>query len=78
MTLGAKTPKRMTFQVADVHKLLLSVTRVADDGFDCWLSRRGGCLIDVWSGESIPVQRKGNLYVMKVWIKEDEGFPGQE
>ena len=42
MTVGAKMPKKMTFQVADVHKPLLSITRIADAGFDCWLGRFGG------------------------------------
>ena len=60
MTMGARSPKRITFQVADVHKALLSVTRVADAGFDCFLGRHGGYLSDVWTGERVPITRKGN------------------
>ena len=75
MTVGACAPKQMVFPVADVHKALLSVTRVADAGFDCWLSRYGGYLIDTISGDYIPVQRKGNLYVMKAWVREDSPRP---
>ena len=77
MTVGAKRPKRITFQVADVHKPLLSITRIADAGFDCWLSQYGGVLWDNWSDETIPIQRKGNLYVMKTWIRQDTGEPFQ-
>ena len=75
MTVGAHSPKHMVFQVADVHKALLSVTRVADAGFDCYLSRYGGYLIDTMTGDHIPVQRKGNLYIMRAWIKEDFARP---
>ena len=77
MTVGAKMPKKMTFQVADVHKPFLSITRFADAGFDCWLSHYGGVLWDKWSEEVIPIERKGNLYVMKAWVKQDTGesFP---
>ena len=77
MTLGARSSKCMTFQVADVHKALFSVTRVADAGFDAWLSRRGGYLIDTVTGDYILAQRKGNLYVIKSWIKHDEDFTRQ-
>ena len=75
MTVGAKLPKKLTFRVAVVHKPLLSITRIADAGFDCWLSQFGGVLWDNWSDEVIPIQRKGNLYVMKTWIRQDTGEP---
>ena len=66
-----KAPKKMTSQVADVHKPLLSTTRIADAGFDCWLSQYGGVLWDNWSDDVIPIARKGNLYVMKAWVRQD-------
>ena len=34
MTVGSATAKRITFQVADVHKPLLSITACGDMGFD--------------------------------------------
>ena len=78
MTLGAKTPKRITFQVADVHKALLSITRVADAGYECHLGKKGGFLLDIFTGERVPIMRKGNLYVMKAWVREDQpGFSRQ-
>ena len=72
MTMGAKTPKRIVFQVADVHKALLSITRVADAGYECHLNSIGGYLYDTITGERVPISRKGNLYVMKAWVKEDK------
>ena len=70
MTQNSQVPKRIAFQVADVHKPLLSVTRAADMGYDCVLGKMGGWLQDSRSKERIPIERKGNLYVMKVWVKE--------
>ena len=71
MTVGAKSPKRIVFQVADVHKALLSITRVADAGYECHLNKAGGYLLDTFTGEKVPISRRGNLYVMKAWVRED-------
>ena len=35
LTPGCHFPKKIIFQVADVHKPLLSVIRAADASFDC-------------------------------------------
>ena len=72
MTRNAQAPKRITFHVADVHKALLSISRASDAGFECHLGARGGCLLDTYTGERVPIARKGNLYVMKAWVKEDQ------
>ena len=60
-----------TFQVADVHNTLLSITRAADAGYECHLKSHGGYLLDTHTGETVPIARKGNLYVMRAWIKQD-------
>ena len=70
-TPGAWNEKRITFQVADVHKPLLSISRAADAGFDCFLNDKGGWLIPRDGGERIPIRRKGNLYVLTMWVKPD-------
>ena len=69
MTRNARGPKNITVQVADVHKALLSSTRAAYAGYECHLNARGGFLLDVYTGEKIPIARKGNLYVMRAWVK---------
>ena len=61
--------RKINLQVADVHKALLSRSRCADMGFESRFGRRAGALIDEESGEVIPLQRKGNLYVLKCWLK---------
>ena len=71
MTVGSVAPKKITFQVADVHKPLLSITACADMGFDCYLGKEGGSLRDRVTGEVIPLNRKGTLYTMKMWVRQD-------
>ena len=72
MTRNARAPNRITFQVADVHKALLSIDRAADAGFECHLVARGGCLLDTYTGGRVPIARKDKLYVMNAWVKEDQ------
>jgi hypothetical protein len=68
-TETAAEARKINLQVADVHKALLSLSRCADMGFESRFGRRAGALIDEESGEVIPLQRKGNLYVLKCWLK---------
>ena len=47
----------------------MSFSRCADMGFESRSGRRAGALIDAESGEVIPLHHKGNLYVLKGWLK---------
>ena len=71
MTRNASGPRCITSRVADVHKALPSITRAADAGYECHLGARGGCLLDGYTGEKIPIARKGSPYVMKAWVRGD-------
>ena len=75
MTLGSNSAKKIVFQVADVHKPLLSISRCADMGFRCHLGKEGGFMEDTITGEQIPLHRRDNLYVMKAWVRSDSGPP---
>ena len=68
-TEGASQPKAISMQVADVHKALLSLSRCADMGFESRFGSAYGCLLDTVTGEVVPLQRKGNFYILKAWIK---------
>ena len=57
MTAGSTVPNIITFQVADVHKPLLSITSCADLGYDYFLDKEGGSLRDQVSGELIALER---------------------
>ena len=71
MTLGSTAANNIVFQVADVHKPLLSISRCADMGFRCHLGREGGYMEDTVTGEQISLLRLDNLYVMRAWVKSD-------
>ena len=72
MTEDSASPKSIVFQVADIHKPLLSVSRCADLGFQCVMGKHGGQLVDEQTGEVIPLHRRGNLYVMRAWVRENK------
>jgi hypothetical protein len=76
MSEGSNVMKKIVFQTADIHKPLLSISRCADLGYRCTLDRHGGELVDNETGESIPVHRRGNLYIMRAWIKQDKTVEG--
>ena len=71
MTENSSLMKRLAFQCAAVHKPLLSVGMLADFGYECILGKDGGALRDTTTGDSIPLHRRENLYVMKAWVKQD-------
>ena len=73
MTVGSMIPKQITFQVADVHKPLLSITACSDMGFDCYLVKEGGSLRNRMTGEVIPRERRGSLYSLRMWVRQDPG-----
>ena len=74
MTIGSSTCKRIVFQVADVHKPLLSINGCANMGFDCYLGDTGGHLLDKQTGEQITLERRDNLYVTRAWILQHPGI----
>jgi hypothetical protein len=68
-TENATQPRHINMQVADVHKPLLSLSRCADMGFESRFGRTMGALIDEETGEVVALKRKGNLYVLRCWVK---------
>lgn len=43
MNVGVKVPKRITCQVAGMHKLLLSISKASDAGYECHDRKDGAC-----------------------------------
>ena len=68
-TEGASAPKTVSMQTADVHKAVLSLGRCADMGLESRFGAAFGCLIDTVTGEVTPLQRRGNVYILKAWIR---------
>ena len=59
----------MHFQVADVHRPLLSLSKAADMGFRSYFDGEGGWLEDMESGDVLPIHWKGDLHVMQLWVR---------
>ena len=74
-TEGTSSSKSIAMQVADVHKALLSLSRCADMGFESRFGSHFGCLYDTQTGEVIPLLRRGNLYVLRAWIRAAPALP---
>ena len=66
---GAEYSMMMHFQVADIHRPLLSLSRAADQGCRSYLDCCGGYLEDTKTGETIQIQRRGSFYVMQIWVR---------
>ena len=66
---GATEERHIYLQVADVHKALSSLSRCADVGFETRFGRVDAALVDEATHEVISLQRTGNLYVLKCWLK---------
>ena len=78
-TESASHSRAMAVSVADVHKPLLSLGKCADAGYESRFGPSAGCLIDTNSGEILPFQRRGNLYYLKMWVRQapnDSPFGG--
>ena len=75
MTPGSSEPKDIIFQVSDAHKPLMSVGSMADAGFECLLSKTGGFMRDIDSGEMIPLTRRGNLFHFRAWVNGADSPP---
>ena len=61
---------------SDVHKALLSVSHVADLGYDCTLSKLRGWLTDTETGEHVPLRRRGNFYFVGAWVRPEPSETG--
>ena len=72
---GAASSMMMHFHVADIHRPLLSLSRAADQGFKNHLDWYGGYLEDTKTGETIPIQRRGHLYVMQILANGSSDLP---
>ena len=68
---------KMVLQIADVDRILLAATELADNGFDVILRKNYGLIKNLKSGKTIQLQRKGGVYIVKMWVKTDATAPFQ-
>jgi hypothetical protein len=78
--LGLSSGKRKmtsTFQVAEVTRPLMSVSRVCDKGMRCIFEDTHALIIDKKTGREVAkFERQGGLYIARMKLKPPEGFAG--
>ena len=68
--------RHMKAQVCDVNKALLSVHRAVQAGNRVVFSASGSFVQDEQTGERMPLEEKGGMYMLKLWVKA-QGFSGR-
>ena len=63
---GART--HATFQVADVGRPLMSVSKVCEMGNRVVFGANGGFIADLETGAATPLTKKDGIYVFNMWI----------
>ena len=66
--------RKMTAQVCDVNKALLSVSKMVKAGnkvvFDSGSDGEGSYIEDRWTGERMYMEERGGMYILKLWAKK--------
>ena len=67
------------FQIADVERPLLAASQLAAAGNRVTLDAEGGMVEHIATGKRFRLQRRGGVYVLRMWISTTvaSGFPGQ-
>ena len=65
--------RSFTGQVADVNKSLLSVRRCLQAGNRVVFDAKGSYVEDTTSGERMNLQEKDGMYMLKLWVKTQDG-----
>jgi hypothetical protein len=78
------TQARMCLQVAPIDRILIAGADMTASGkTKVELSKENGAIIDIETGRSIPLHRRGNadggVYIMRLWIPDSStaGFTRQ-
>ena len=77
------TERLLSFQVCDVHKPLLAVSRLCEAGYAVVFHPAWSYIEDIETGEKMTLEQNEGLYQLKAWIKaapepaSDAGFARQ-
>ena len=58
----------MTFQVAQVNKILASVAGICDNSNEVTFTATGVRIVSIRNGRIDKFRRHGNVYVMDIWV----------
>ena len=61
---------RLPFQVAEVEQALLSVSHLTSAGNIVQFGDTEGSMVSRTTGRSIALERRGGIYIMKMWIPD--------
>ena len=59
----------MVFQVAKVNKILASIAGICDNGNTVTFTDKGGYIKNIETGRRTTFERKGNVYVLDMWVR---------
>ena len=60
--------RRMTFLVADVNQILVSVVDICDNGSEVTFTATGGKIASIKTGRITKFRRHGHVYVVDIWF----------
>ena len=58
----------MKWQIKDVERPLIAVSHLSAAGNKVIFTKTGGEIVNIASGKKISIQRKGGVYVLRMWV----------
>ena len=58
---------KVNFQVCDVDRPLIAVSKLAAAGYDVWFGDTHGAIVDTRTGRETPFIKKNGVYVLRIW-----------
>jgi hypothetical protein len=58
----------MTWQIANVERPLVAVSHLSAAGNEVTFTKTGGEIVNIATGKKIKIQRKGGVYVLRMWV----------
>ena len=74
---GGSTEQLLSFQICEVHKPLLSVSKLLSVGKAVVFHADWLYIEDLVTGETIDLVAKDGLFELHCWVRPDQSFPRQ-
>ena len=62
----------MTWQIANVERPLIAVSHLSAAGNEVTFTKTGGKIVNNLTGKTISIQKKGGVYVLRMWVPGPE------
>ena len=59
----------INFQVTNVDKPLIAVSRLTAAGHEVWFGQDGGTVRNKANGKVTHFEKKNNVYVLRMWVR---------